>query len=150
MQLNSVKLLNAAYESFTVHWKEPIHFEIEFEVKERSSNFYFGLVVTTIQGADLFGSHHDDDRTALYTLDPGAYRMTVNLENPLRAGMYLLSIGASTAVGGSPIFQVANAVCFEVLDISMNNVPYPQYEAGPVNGNARWSTPMLTSEAIRL
>jgi lipopolysaccharide transport system ATP-binding protein len=150
MQLNSVKLLNAAYESFTVHWKEPIHFEIEFEVKERSSNLYFGLAVTTIQGTDLFGSHHDDDRTALHTLDPAAYRITVNLDNPLRAGIYLLSIGASTAIGGSPIFRVSNAVCFEVLDISIDNLPYPQYEAGPVNGNARWSTALLKSEAARL
>jgi lipopolysaccharide transport system ATP-binding protein len=143
IQLLAVRLVNAHYQSFTVHWKEPIQFELEFSVKEPSRNLYFGLAITTNQGGDLLGSHHDDDGTPLYAFEPGVYRLMVTLENPFRAGLYYLSIGASAAIGGSAIFRVANAVCLEVLDISLAGGLYPQYHGGPINGLARWSAPAL-------
>ena len=142
IQLVAVRLCHPRYQSFTVHWKEPLQFEFEIHVKEASRNFYLSLAVATNQGTELWGAHHDDEGAQLHALEPGNYRITVTMDNPLRAGLYYLSIGASSAIGGSPIFRVGNAVSFEVLDISLNGGLYPQYEAGPFNGSARWSVPI--------
>ena len=142
IQLLSARLVENTFPTFTLHWRELMRLEFEFDVKRPTDNFFFAIAVATVQGANVFGSHHNDNGAPLLALAPGRYRLLVTVENPLRAGTYHLSIGASSAIGKAPIFRIGNALQFEVLDVSQDKRPYPQYDGGPVNGEARWENPV--------
>jgi lipopolysaccharide transport system ATP-binding protein len=142
MRLREVRLVENQFPTFTVHWKQPIRMELQFEVMQPLRNVLFSLGVSGLNGGPIFGSHSDDEHGALHDLPCGLFRITVTLANPLRAGQYALAIGADTALGKAPILHVARALCFEVLDVAQDGEAYPQYYGGPVNGNARWTSPL--------
>jgi hypothetical protein len=122
-----------------------IHASLEVEVVTPVSNVNFSLAVLSLDGAGIMASHSDDHGEPLSSLEPGIYRIRARLDNPLRVGRYHLAIGADTAIGQAPIFRVPNAVTFDVLEISLDPEPYPQYTGFIVNGSALWSLPLLSS-----
>jgi len=140
MRLQSIKLLDAAFPTFTLWWKQPIKVEVILEVLEAVKHVTLGISVSNLDGYNLLGSHHDDHGEPLYSFTPGFYRLELTMDNPFREGEYTLSFGADTSVGNVPIFHVADAVKFEVVNIGLNSDYSPGY-AGLINSNVIWSNP---------
>jgi len=139
IEVKRIRHLDDEFGNFRIRWKCPIRFEVEFEVKEDLRHVEFGLGVSDTQGVMIFGSHHIDDGSAVRSFAPGWYRMVVRLDNPLRAGLYQLEIGAVAAIGTAPIFLVPDALRFEVLDIGVDDKMHPQYGRCLINGSGTWS-----------
>jgi lipopolysaccharide transport system ATP-binding protein len=79
-------------------------FTIEFEVKCITSvrPCYIGFSVLSLDGANLFASHHSDS-AELKALKPGNYRIVCSVHpNSLKPGRYLLSIGIGDFASWEP------------------------------------------------
>jgi lipopolysaccharide transport system ATP-binding protein len=138
----SICLANAAYPTFTVHWKEPIAMELEVAVREPIRNAVFSVTVSTPLGVGIVGVRSSDPGERLWSFEPGVYRIIVTLDNALQAGNYALTFGAATAVGNVPLARVADVVGLEVLDVALGDDVAPARGGQLVNGTAFWTEPV--------
>jgi len=145
MQLESVRLLDSTSGVFQVRWGQPIRLELRYRARVPLRGVVFSVAITSAQGIEVFGSH--SDHALSHTLETGRYRVTVTLDNPLRAGLYQLSCGADIALGSAPLFQVPKAATLEVLDVGIDGRTHPQYRFGLIDTPAAWSAPERVRES---
>ncbi len=138
----SIRLVNNAYPTFTVHWKEPITLEVEFAVQQPARNVVFSLTVSTLEGVGIFRVHSNDAGGRLFSFEPGSHRISLVVENALQAGNYVVALDGTTAVGNVPLARVARAAGLEVLDVALGEELSPQRGGHLVNGAALWSEPV--------
>ncbi len=138
----AIRLVHNTYPTFTVHWKEPITLEVEFEVQQPARNVVFSVTVATIEGVGIFRVHSNDLGGRLFSFEPGIHRISLVIENSLQAGNYLVALGSATAVGNVPLAHVAKAAGLEVLDVALGEDVAPQRGGQLVNGAALWSEPV--------
>ncbi|MCP9494745.1 MAG: ABC transporter ATP-binding protein [Pyrinomonadaceae bacterium MAG19_C2-C3] len=150
IQVNRVKLVNAATPSFAVRWKEPLVMRFRFTVKKPLQNIAFGFSVATAQGINVFAAHHTDSGTDYYSFEPGVYEIEVSVGNPLRAGLHTLSFGAHNGISRDILFLVPEIVTFEVLDIAIDDEPYLPKSNTIVNGESCWMPAVkMENEVVR-
>ena len=123
---------------FAFRWREPLVFDMRFDVLAPIRNAVIGLAVQTADGVELFGSHQIDQPGAMRDFEPGEYTCRISIENPLRAGNYTFSIGGEHGVGKAPLFLVRDAFRFDVHELSADERPYPRHVGGVVNVETRW------------
>jgi lipopolysaccharide transport system ATP-binding protein len=136
IQLLKVRLLDPEFNSFQVRWQQPIRLELEFEVKNELKAVIFSLAVMNMSGLEIFGAHSSHETP--YALNPGVYRIELEFQNPLRAGLYHLAFGADYPLASVSLFHVARAVTLEVLDVGLNGKLYPQWGNVIVDVEAAW------------
>jgi len=124
--------------AFAFRWREPIVFDMRFEVLCPLRNVLIGLAVHTAGGVELFGSHHIDQPLPMRDFEPGPYTCRISIENDLRAGSYSFSIGGEYGTGKTPLFLVRDAFRFEIHELSVDDRPYPYHLGGVMNVGARW------------
>ena len=142
LRVHRIRLLNSAGSSFTVFWKQPIQFAIEFEVLGRLEQVAFGAGIRAVDGTHVFHVHHDDYRSQpLWDLEPGRYAVEVTLQNEMRPGFYKLHFGADIAhLMLKNVFSM-DAVTLEVLDHSKDGLVPELSNTGLVNGSSVWKPP---------
>jgi lipopolysaccharide transport system ATP-binding protein len=139
MRVRKIKAVGTSHRgSFTFFWKQPMELELEIEVLERVRDISFGLGVTALDGYPVFTVHHDDGQAGFWSLDPGNYTIHVVVENPLRAGIYRLVVGAHEGLAKTSVFFIPDALHFEILDIAGDSGEYVHHNAGVVNCSATW------------
>ena len=129
---------------FAFRWREPIVFEMRFEILTPVHNVLIGLALHTATGFELAGSHHIDQPGAHRDFEPGQYTCRISIENEWRAGSYLFSIGGEHGTGKAPLFLVRNAFRFEVHELSVDDRPYPRHVGGVMNVSAHWEINPVT------
>jgi lipopolysaccharide transport system ATP-binding protein len=138
----AIRLVNHAYPTFTVHWKESIALEIEFAVQQPARNVVFSVTVATLAGVGIFRVQSNDAGGRLFAFEPGLHRISLVIENALQSGNYVVELGSTTAVGHVPLGRVAKAAGLEVLDVAAGEHVAPQYSGQLVNGAAQWAEPV--------
>jgi lipopolysaccharide transport system ATP-binding protein len=138
IRLTNVTLANARNQDFSVRWRETIHLRFTFQTSAQRNNVVFGLNVSTAEGVGLLGVHSSDLGDLPHDLAPGEYVLDVQLQNPLTAGTYTISLGAHSAISRDILFLVLEAATFEVLDVSVDDRPYDHKNRVLINTEAAW------------
>jgi len=79
-------------------------------------------------------------------LAPGTYEMTIQLENPLLPGSYMLTVGAHQSLAGTTLDYVPEALRFDVAAIGYGDVKYNDINPGLVHVNAVWQLPKTLND----
>lgn len=123
----------------TVYWKQPIDLLLDIDVRAPIQNAVFGVGIVSADGVPVMTVHHNDGGESLWSLSPGSYRIRISIENPLRAGLYRLALGAHEGVAKTSIFYLPDFVQFQVLEVSQSEgEAYIGHNTGLVNGSSRW------------
>jgi lipopolysaccharide transport system ATP-binding protein len=146
--LRRVRLLNAGSAGFAVAWRQQLELELELDVREPLDRAVLGAGVVAIDGTPVFTVHHTDAGEGPWQLEPGLQRIRLVVENPLRAGLYRLVLGAHDALARTIIFHVPDAATFEVLDVALDEERYIAHNQGIVNGYASWSLETAVAGSI--
>ncbi len=142
LRIETIKLLNAAFDSFSVHWRQPISIVLEINVLEALDGVSLGVGIKLLDGTWFCWSHHDDkDMRLRLTLNPGRYAMRFTLQNDLKPGMYKLAAGGHHHHFGKNLCHV-EAVNLQVMDYSREGLIPMVFNAGIVDAAAVWEGPM--------
>jgi len=138
IQVVSVTILDGVGDAFMVPWKQPVHISIDILVTKPFQNVSFGLGLMTLDGVAVMTVHDTDHGGLPASLIPGRFQVDVQVDNPLRVGVYNLILGAHDAVSKSSIFYIPNAVRLEVTHPIEDGDPYHEHNAGIINGSSEW------------
>jgi len=145
MRLCRVQLITGYTSTFMALWKEPIRLLLTIQVNQPVKHAVFGLGIRSLQGTPILAVHHNDYGEDPLPLDPGVYQIQVTLDNPLRAGRYVLEVGAHNGISTDFLFHVPEAVTFAVSDVSNGTEKYVHTFGGLVNGSSVWTAPTMIS-----
>jgi lipopolysaccharide transport system ATP-binding protein len=126
-------------ESFTV--------AIRFEIRKPTPPLRVGIGFNTLDGVRIATLHHTDGGQDSFKGLPGLYEISIRLTNPLLPGSYVVSVGAHTALGATPLDYVPDALRFNVLDIATGDRTFQRYNNGLVHFEALWSSPRPAQES---
>ena len=143
IRVKSVELLEPANQSFAVYWQKSIRLELQVEVYESIQRIDFGLGIIALDGTPILTVHHTDNGGAPVDLEPGNYRIGIDLNNPLRLGVYGLVVGAHETIAKTSLFYIPNRIRFEVLPPQESSIAYSDNNAGLINGQSRWDFPAI-------
>ena len=120
---------------------EPLTVTILFEVRQPAQQIRMGVGFNTPEGVRIATLHHTDGGQEPFDADPGIYRVSLTLTNPLLPGAYIISVGAHRALGGGTVDYVPEALRFHVLEISAGDDTHEAHNQGLVRFGASWSPP---------
>jgi lipopolysaccharide transport system ATP-binding protein len=139
IQLLKIRLLDPEFNTFKVRWRRSIKLELVYEVKRPLREVVLSLAIRSVNDIEIFGCHSDHE--CPYSLAIGTYSFIVEIQNPLRAGMYYLACGADYPLASAPLFHVSRAATIEVLDVGLDDRTHPQFGAGMIDTEVRWGLP---------
>lgn len=141
LELVEVRLLNPSHDSFNVRWKEPVRLEFVLNAHSDIGGLVAGIAIFSQHGQLVLDTHSRDDGRMPFSVRPGINRIQVTIQNPLRAGTYLISLGGETSLGKRGVFYVREAAHLTVLDVGTDEQTYPHHLGGIVNSSAEWRFP---------
>ncbi len=120
---------------------EPCTLEITFRALKPLKDIRIGFGVNSVMGTRLSARHHTDYGAPLFAGSPGRYRLSFAFTNPFLPGIYVIGVGAHRALGGTTIAYVPEALRFDVVEVSADDVPYEPYNAGLIDLRGQWTRP---------
>lgn len=116
--LNKIKLCNAASLNCQVYLNTPIQLELELHATSELQNIRLAYAISK-QDLKLSGGHTGLN---LFSLSRGVHKFRMTISNPFRAGLYRLSLGASSATDQSCMFHIDDALTIEVLPTTKDGI----------------------------
>lgn len=124
-----------------VRLAEAINISFRFEVRAPVRELRFGIGFNTPEGVRVATLHHTDSGGGPLSLEPGAYKMSLSVSNPLLPGPYIISVGAHRALAGGTVEYIPEARRFNVIDIARNRLAHETHNSGLVKLTASWRMP---------
>jgi lipopolysaccharide transport system ATP-binding protein len=141
IRLQRVTLRNGAGGRFAVHWNEGIRLRLEFAALASVDDVSFGVSLRTPEGVSIFTVHQDDDGAERWDLSPGRYAVELDVDNPLRPGLYRLHVGADRGRLSMRNVLFVESLHLEVLAFGPDGAVPATTNTGYVNGRSVWRRP---------
>ncbi len=129
---------NAGQSLCHVKINEPLAITLRFSVKQPVQNVRIGIGFDTILGARIATLFHTETGLQPFSGDAGMYEIELNLRNPLLPNTYIISVGATSTLGGEVLDYVPEALRFDVVELSADDYIYHRYKGGLVHIKAEW------------
>jgi lipopolysaccharide transport system ATP-binding protein len=126
--------------------REPAVLILSFRALKPVRQVRVGLGFATLEGTRIATLHHTDNGAEAIDLAPGTYEMTIQLENPLLPGSYMLTVGAHQSLAGTTLDYMPEALRFNVAAIGYGDVKYNDINPGLVHVNAVWQLPKTLND----
>jgi lipopolysaccharide transport system ATP-binding protein len=138
LRLKNIRMLDAAHNSFSVHWKQPLSLALCFEALEEAEDICFGITVRTLEREAIFTVYSSDLSSG--RLKTGEFILNACVGNDLVPGFYLMDIRVAYKrhIGYSHLLMVQD-VTFEVLGLAADGSTPRSLSKGLINGHAQWS-----------
>jgi lipopolysaccharide transport system ATP-binding protein len=145
IRLLRVTLVNGLAGRFVVRWNEGIRLRLELAVLTPLEDVSFGVGIRTLEGVSVFTVHQDDGGDERWRLSPAQYALELEVDNPLRPGLYRLHVGADRGRMAMRNILFVESLHLEVLGYGADGAMPAASNTGYVNGRSVWRLPAQLS-----
>jgi lipopolysaccharide transport system ATP-binding protein len=129
----SLTLENAANDTFSLAWDEPLRLRIQYRVNRKIKDLWFSVGISTTDNVNIFSSPSHSTPMAIDS--PGVYEGILFVNQRLRFGLYAMHLGAVS--GTENIWWKENVTYLEILQFG--KMEYEAQLAGMVHFDYSWT-----------